>query len=519
MQDSTPTARPPALRIRGITKSFGPVVANEEVDLDLARGEILALLGENGAGKTTLMSVLFGHYVADRGHIEIADQAGRLRLLEPGSPRAALAAGVGMVHQHFTLAENLSVIDNITLGTEAVWRPWRDRRHAVARLDELMRESGLAVDLDQRVGDLSVGERQRVEILKALYRGARILILDEPTAVLTPAEADQLFATLQRLAGAGLSVIFISHKLGEVLAAADRVAVLRGGRKVAEVAASGADRESLAELMVGRTVQPPIRTPGQVGETLLTLSQVSAPDPRGRTPLVSADLALRAGEIVGIAGVAGNGQSALSALIAGLVSPSSGEIAIAGTEIERFSPRAMMRNGVGRISEDRHQDGMVGNMRLWENLALEGVRRPWAQRLGFLRAGELRRRAHEAIADYDVRCSGPEAEARLLSGGNIQKLILARVLDAGPSIILANQPTRGLDVGAVAFVHRRLLDARDRGAGIILISEDLDELLALCDRVAVLYRGTLTPPRPIEEVTIGGLGRLMAGDGVARTAA
>ncbi len=500
-----------ALSISGVTKRFGNLVANDAISLDLAEGEILALLGENGAGKTTLMSILFGHYLADEGEIFVANGEGHLAPLPPGSPKAALNAGIGMVHQHFTLADNLSVLDNITLGTESLLKFWRSDRAASARLKELQENSGLHVDLDARVGRLSVGERQRVEILKALYRGARILILDEPTAVLTPQESDALFATLKRLTATGLSVIFISHKLNEVLAVSDRLAVLRAGRKVAEIDAKAADRALLAETMVGSAVQPNVRRAHIPGEAVIVARNVRAPDPRGRQTLENADFTIRAGEILGIAGVSGNGQSALAALICGLVAPQEGEIVIAGEPVRRFSPRALMQAGVGRIPEDRHHDGIVGTMRLWENLALEDIRDPAAQTGGFLRQGALRIRAKEAMSAFDVRGGGPETEARLLSGGNMQKIILARVLDGEPRVILANQPTRGLDVGAVSFVHRRLLDARARGAAILLMSEDLDELLALSDRVGVMYRGTLSAIHPAEDMTVRRLGLLMAG--------
>ncbi len=502
---------PLALSIAGVTKRFGPLVANDAISLDLRRGEILALLGENGAGKTTLMSVLFGHYLADEGAILVADGNGSLTPLPPGSPKAALAAGIGMVHQHFTLADNLPVLDNITLGTESLWQFWKNDRAAVTRLKELQRTSGLHVDLNAKVGRLSVGERQRVEILKALYRGARILILDEPTAVLTPQESDALFATLKRLTAGGLSVIFISHKLNEVLAVADRVAVLRAGRKVAEIDAKSANRALLAETMVGSAVQPSVRRAHEPGATIIELKDVRAPDPRGRQALEHACLSIRAGEILGVAGVAGNGQSALAALFCGLVAPTEGSVSIEGEIVSRFSPRDLMQSGVGRIPEDRHHDGVVGTMKLWENLALEDIRSGECQQAGLLRQGALKDRARAAIKTFDVRGGGPETEARLLSGGNMQKVILARVLDREPRVILANQPTRGLDVGAVSFVHQRLLDARANGAAILLMSEDLDELLALSDRVGVMYRGTLSAIRPAEEMTVRRLGLLMAG--------
>jgi simple sugar transport system ATP-binding protein len=504
-----------ALRAEAVTKRFGALTACDHIDVELRRGEILALLGENGAGKTTLMNILFGHYVADEGRVLVAAPGGELAPLPPGSPHAALAAGIGMVHQHFTLADNLSAFDNIVLGTEPLWRPSRRNRAPRARIAETMEEAGISVDLDAQTARLAVGERQRVEILKALYRGARVLILDEPTAVLTPQESERLFATLRRLAESGLSVVFISHKMNEVLAAADRIAVLRLGTKVADMPRAGADAASLAELMVGRAVQKPSREPGRPGAALLELDAVSVADPAGRQGLEAASLTIRAGEIVGIAGVSGNGQGALAALVSGLATPRGGTLRIAGDPVSRFAPEEFTAEGVGRIPEDRHRDGVVGSMRLWENLAIEEIRSPAAQRFGFLRFGALKARTESAIAEYDVRCPGPEAQARLLSGGNIQKLILARVLERNPRAILANQPTRGLDVGAVAAIHRRLLDARARGAAILLVSEDLDELFALADRIAVLYRGRLSVAVSVGALTARDLGLAMAGNDAA----
>jgi ABC-type uncharacterized transport system ATPase subunit len=503
------------LRLRGITKRFGPLVANDGIDLDLARGEILALLGENGAGKTTLMSILFGHYVADTGSVEVAGPDGGLKTLPPGLPRAALDAGVGMVHQHFALADNLSVLDNVMLGTEPLWRIRQDRRAARDKLAGLVERSGLAVAPDARVGSLSVGERQRVEILKALYRDARILILDEPTAVLTPQEVDGLFVTLRRLVAQGLSIIFISHKLAEVLAIASRVAVLRAGRLVAIRETAGADRSTLAELMVGRRVSAPQRTAAAAGAPVLALAGVTMRGRPGMPQLDAVDLEVGAGEIVGIAGVSGNGQTALSALVSGLARPDAGRVTLFGRPAPLGDPDATVAAGVARIPEDRHHDGVVGDMAVWENLLIEQVRRPEAQRWGFVRRAAARRAAVDAIAAWDVRCPGPDARTRLLSGGNIQKLILARTIGRKPGLIIANQPTRGLDIGAVTEIHRRLLAARAEGAGVLLVSEDLDELFALADRIGVLYRGRLFAPRPAETLTVRALGLMMAGQEAA----
>jgi simple sugar transport system ATP-binding protein len=501
------------LSLKGITKRFGFLVANDGIDLDLGQGEILALLGENGAGKTTLMNILFGHYVADEGTIAVAGPDGRLEPLPPGSPRAALTAGVGMVHQHFALAESLSVIENVVLGTESLLSSRLKLRAAHRKLERLMAGSGLMVAPDARVSRLSVGEKQRVEILKVLYRDARILVLDEPTAVLTPQEVDGLFSVLRRLSVSGLGIVFISHKLGEVLEIADRVAVLRHGRKVADQPVADADRRSLATLMVGREIAQSRREPRAAGDVLLALERVTVRPDRGGVGLMEASLTVRAGEIVGIAGVSGNGQAALAGVIAGTRAADAGTLTLAGSPVLAPSPQAMNDAGVARIPEDRHRDGIVGSLSVAENLALETLDSPDVRRAGFLRFDRLRARAEEAIAAYDIRCPGPEAPIRLLSGGNIQKVILARVLDRNPRVILANQPTRGLDVGAAAEVHRRFLDARMRGAGVILISEDLDELLALCDRIAAIARGRLTRAEPVEALTRELIGLLMAGQG------
>ena len=507
------------LRLRGITKRFGDLVANDAIDLDLARGEILALLGENGAGKTTLMNILFGHYVADAGEAHVADAAGALTPLRSGSPNTSLLAGIGMVHQHFTLAENLSALDNITLGTDSLFRPWQRQRSARHKLATLMDRSGLQVDLDAAVVTLSVGERQRIEILKALFRDARILILDEPTAVLTPQESESLFATLRRLASDGLSVVFISHKLAEVLAISDRVMVLRSGRVVANTPTAGTDGPRLAEIMVGRPIPPTVRQPMAPGEIVLDLAEVHVPGEHNRLALTDTNLQVRRHEIIGIAGVSGNGQAALSNLICGLATHDHGRFELFGRAAIVGSPARMISAGIGRIPEDRLHDGIVGAMTVWENLLLEDYNQAQFATARFMRRGAARANARQVIDAFDVRCPGPEAPTRLLSGGNIQKLILGRVLSRQPDLILANQPTRGLDIGAVTYVHQRLLAARGDGAGIILISEDLDELLTVSDRIAVFYRGRLSPTMATEDVTIRRLGLMMAGQSVEGAAA
>ncbi len=496
------------LRLDRITKRFGALLANDAVSLELKRGEVIALLGENGAGKTTLMNILFGHYVAEEGQVEVFGTP-----LAPGNPRAALAAGVGMVHQHFTLADNLSVLDNIRLGTESLWSRGQGRAAARARVADLSRDFGLAVHPEARVGSLSVGERQRVEILKALYREARILILDEPTAVLTPQETEALFETLRKAIARGLSILFISHKLHEVMAIADRCVVLRHGKVVGEVATRTTDRAQLAALMVGGEVAMPKAEARSPGAVRMRFAGVSTPD-RGAAPgLKALSLDLRAGQITGLAGVSGNGQAALADLVSGLIRPGSGMMELNGVPVAGWTPRAAIGAGVARIPEDRHKTGTIADFTLTENAVLEGYFRPGFSRAGWMDWAAARRFAESIIGAYDVRCPGPQARIRLLSGGNMQKLILGRVLEPGPEIILANQPVRGLDVGAIAYVHSRLIAARDQGAAVLLISEDLDEVQSLSDVIHVISEGRLSPGFARGAMTPAELGLWMAGQG------
>ena len=495
-------AAPVVLRLEGVTKRFGPLTANDAISFALRRGEVVALLGENGAGKTTLMSILFGHYLADAGRVAVEG-----RPLPPGDTRAALAAGLAMVHQHFTLADSMSVLENIALGTQPLWSPRLDRGRALKRIREMSADFGLEVDPAARIADLSVGERQRVEILKALYREARVLILDEPTAVLTPQESEALFATLRRLVARGLAIIFISHKLGEVMAVSDRVLVLRAGRLVGERATAETDRHALAELMVGAEIARPDIGPAQPGPALVEMKGVTV---GGLGPI---DLTLRGGEITGIAGVSGNGQAALAEVLSGTLAPEAGTLAIEGRAAGAWSPRAALACGIARVPEDRHGVGVIGDMSVTENLVAEAYRAPAFSRRGWMKRPAARDFARRVIRDYEVKCPGPEAPARLLSGGNMQKLILGRALDGAPRIILASQPTRGLDVGAVAYVHARLLEARARGAAVLLISEDLDEIMALSDRIHVISRGRLSPASARGELSIREIGARMAGLG------
>ena len=502
-----PDPHPPALQLSQITKRFGSLLANDDISLDLARGEVLALLGENGAGKSTLVSILFGHYVADAGHIQVNG-----RPLPPGQPRAALDAGIGMVHQHFTLADNLSVLDNVMLGTESLWLPFSRRAAARRRLVETGARFGLQVDPDRRVADLSVGERQRAEILKALVRGARILILDEPTAVLTPQESESLFATLSQMVARGLSIVFISHKLDEVLRVSHRIAVLRAGRLVATLPAAGASKAQLAEAMVGRNVAPARRVAAaHAGTVVCELRQACVAG-----SLRGVNLEVRAGEVLAVAGVSGNGQAQLAEVLCGERALDSGSLHVAGRALPA-RPRAFVDAGVARVPEDRHAVGLVGDLTLWENAMLERYHLPAFSRRGLARRQAAVAHADGLISRFDVRGtegSGVHTTTRRLSGGNMQKLILGRVLGHGsgaPPLIVANQPTWGLDVGAVAYVHQQLLDAAAAGSAVLLISEDLDEVFALADRISVMHHGRLSKALATADWTLADIGLAMAG--------
>lgn len=494
---------PIVLKLEGISKRFGPLLANDAISFDLREGEIVALLGENGAGKTTLMNILFGHYVADEGAITVGGKP-----LPPGEPRAAIKAQIGMVHQHFTLADNLSVLDNIMLGTEKLWRLNSARKEARLRLTRLAQDFGLAVDPDKTVAELSVGERQRVEILKVLYREARILILDEPTAVLTPQESQTLFATLKKLTQKGLSIIFISHKLHEVLSVSDRIFVLRAGKLIAERATKATTRQELAELMVGRAIAEPRLEPQKPGEIHVDLRAISTADGLDR-----ADLTLHGGEILGLAGVSGNGQTALANLLSGLTRPQGGALHIFGEDAKHWTPDIVTRHGIARIPEDRHAEGLIADMSVTENVIAELYREDRFNKRGLLDWKAAEGFARDIIVKFDVKCPSPAARVRLLSGGNMQKLILGRTLSLQPRFILACQPARGLDIGAVSYVHEHLVEARKRQASVLLISDDLDEILKLSDRIAVIYRGRISKPQARNEVSVRELGLMMAGHG------
>ena len=497
------------LSLKGLSKTFGDINANTDVNLDLHEGEVLALLGENGAGKTTLMNMLFGHYLPNSGKILISDSDGVMHPLSLGQPQAALSMGIGMVHQHFTLAENLTALDNILIGSESLWALKINSVKAREKVKLIIDQSGLDVSLDVPVGQLSVGERQRVEILKALYRDAKILVLDEPTAVLTPKETDILFDNVKSMTARGLSVIFISHKLKEVLKFSDRIVVLREGKKVGELLTSDANEKIIAKLMVGEDTSVKKRDKIAVGKALLSMSNVSAKGTSVRNGLVNVSLTVFEHEILGIAGVSGNGQSMLAEVISGLRKLDDGELSFGLQISNNFSPKEVIKARVGRIPEDRHRDGMIGSMTVAENLIIENLDNSKIKSFGFLNRESMNLSAVELCEKYDVRGPGTQAAARLLSGGNIQKMILARVFNNEPKIILANQPTRGLDMGAASEVERRLLDARSRGTGTILISEDLDEILRLSDRILVIHSGVLMETKNKDREQIG---LMMAGE-------
>jgi ABC-type uncharacterized transport system ATPase subunit len=478
----------PLLELRGITKRFPGVVADDNVDFDLHRGEVHALLGENGAGKSTLMNILYGLYKPDEGEILI-----RGKPVSFGSAKDAIEHGIGMVHQHFMLIPVMTVAENIVLAQEptrsGVLLDFDAARQRVRHLSETFH---FAIDPDARVERISVGQQQRVEILKALYRSADILILDEPTAVLTPQEAQELFGILRTLVREGMSVIFITHKLNEVLELADRITVLRRGKRVDSIPREGASEQGLAQMMVGREVLLRVeKHRAEPGDPVLEVRNLSVDDDRHLPAVRDVSFGVRAGEIVGIAGVEGNGQSELIEAITGLRRPKSGEVLVGGRAVSRQTPRTMLDAGVGHIPEDRQRRGLVLEFTIAENIALHDYCNPPDSRYGWLFPGRLVQRARNLIKEFDVRGGGPQTRAAALSGGNQQKLVAAREVARDPKALIAAQPTRGLDVGAIEFLHRRLVEERDEGRAILLISLELDEVLSLSDRILVMYEGRI----------------------------
>jgi general nucleoside transport system ATP-binding protein len=497
------------LELRGITKRFPGIVANDRIDFDLKRGEVHALLGENGAGKSTLMNVLYGLYHPDEGEIRIKGEPVRFH-----SPKDAIERGIGMVHQHFMLIPVMTVTENIILATE----PTRggvilDYRAARERVLELSKSFNFAIDPDARIERITVGQQQRVEILKALYRRADILILDEPTAVLTPQEAGELFGILTSLTQDGMSVVFITHKLNEVLEIADRTTVLRRGKKIETVAREAATEAGLARLMVGREVLLRVeKQPADPQGPLLVVDGLTVIDDRGLEAVRGVSFQARAGEIVGIAGVDGNGQTELIDAITGLRRPSAGSIKVGDRDVTKAGAKDVIDSGLGHIPEDRQRRGLVLEFTLAENLALEDYRRPPDSRFGWLFPRRLVARARQLLRDFDVRGGGPQTRASTLSGGNQQKVVIAREVARDPRVLLAAQPTRGLDVGAIEYVHKRLVESRDAGKAVLLVSLELEEILSLADRILVMYEGRIVAEHG-PDVSEEELGIAMTGGG------
>ena len=502
-ETSTPE---PNLRMAGITKRFPGVLANDRISLEVYEGEVLALLGENGAGKSTLMNVLCGLYRPDEGAIYVNGRPAEIH-----SPRDAYELGIGMVHQNFMLVETMTVAENVVLGLQGLpFRP--DLAEVARRLQDISAHYGLEVDPDAYVWQLSVGEQQRVEILKLLYRGAEILILDEPTAVLTPQEVKDLVRILRRLISEGKAAIFITHKMNEVMLFSDRVTVLRYGQVTATLSTSETTPQELARLMVGREVLFRLeKEPCQPGVPVLEVEELEALNDKNLPALRGVSLTVRAGEIVGIAGVAGNGQRELAEVITGLRAATAGDVRVNQTCVIDCSPREMITAGVGHIPEDRVGVGLVGSMSVSDNLALKGYRGPELSRGPVLVPSAIQSFARRLIDAFDIATPGPETQVKFLSGGNLQKTILARELTACGGLLVAVHPTRGLDVGATEAVRKLLLAQRDQGTAVLLISEDLDELLAISDRVAVMFEGRVVDVVPAAGADVAALGLMMAG--------
>jgi ABC-type uncharacterized transport system ATPase subunit len=497
------------LELKGVSKHFPGVVANDSVDLAVEEGEIHALLGENGAGKTTLMNILYGLYRADEGEILLDNKP-----VHFDSPGDAISAGLGMVHQHFMLVPVFTVTENVMLGVEEISGPLGllDRRRAAKKVREISERYGLAVPPEAVVEELPVGVQQRVEIVKALYREAEVMILDEPTAVLTPQETDELFEVMRSLKESGKSVIFITHKLKEVLAIADRITVLHRGRVVGTTRPGQTSEEQLAAMMVGRAVQLQVDKPSaKPGEPVLELLDLVVRDARGHVAVDGVSIEVRAGEIVCIAGVQGNGQTELVEAITGLRTPISGSIRILGRDVTFSSPRYILRAGVGHVPEDRQADGLILDFMIADNLVLNTYDKPPFARAFVRDERAVLRAARQRAEAFDVRTTSVQYPASTLSGGNQQKVIVAREFSRPIKLLVASQPTRGLDVGSIEYIHERIVEKRDEGTAVLIVSVELDEVMALADRVAVMYRGRIVATLPAETVTREQLGLLMAG--------
>jgi general nucleoside transport system ATP-binding protein len=498
----------PLLQLCGITKAFGKLLANDHIDLDVQQGEVHALLGENGAGKTTLMNILYGLYRPDSGEIRLHGAPVHI-----ASPRDAIRQRIGMVHQHFMLIPNLSVVENIILGLPLEGQPYLNLKRAAAKVSDLAARYGLSVDPFALVSDLPVGVQQRVEILKTLYRGVDLLILDEPTAVLTPLEVNDFFSVLKRLVEQGLAAIFISHKLNEVLEVSQRITVLRRGRKVGTLPQNEANLHILAEMMVGREVLLQVRRPQhQRGGVRLEVKDLSSSAASGRKLLKGINLDIYAGEVLGIAGVDGNGQQELAEALAGLRPTQQGHIVVDGAELTNRPAQEFFRHGVGYIPADRQQDGLVMDFSIADNLVIKRSDAAPFGKGGVLRPGVIRSHARRVIDEFDVRAGGEDEPARQLSGGNQQKVILAREIEDNPGVLIAMHPTRGLDIGAMEYVQKRLLEQCALGTAVMLISTEMEELLALCDRIAVMFRGELMGILTVDSQAQDRIARMMLGE-------
>jgi simple sugar transport system ATP-binding protein len=500
------------LELKNVTKRFPGVVANDSVDLTVSSGEIVGLLGENGAGKTTLMNILYGLYEADEGEVLIDGKQAKF-----AGPGDAIAAGIGMVHQHFMLVPVFDVTENVVLGVEPTRGPFGhiDIDEARDEVREISSKYRLAVDPDAIVEDLPVGVQQRIEIIKVLFREAEIIVFDEPTSVLTPQEVEDFFGIVRGLKEAGKGIIFITHKLGEMLEIADRIAVLRRGKIVGEAKPGTATKEDLAEMMVGRPVDLVVdKAPAQPKEVVLSVKDLVVQDERLHNAVNDVSFEVRSGEIVGIAGVQGNGQTELVEAITGLILPLAGSVTIGGEDITLASPRRLHQLEVAHVPEDRQRDGLVLSFDLVENLVLDSYyAKPYSRGI-VMDWGEARRHADELIQQYDIRTPSAQLTASSLSGGNQQKLIVAREFARDTKLIIASQPTRGIDVGSIEYIHQRIVEERDDGAAVLIVSSELDEILALADRVLVMYRGKIVAEVPGSEATAADLGLFMAGAGV-----
>ena len=495
------------IEMREITKIFGEFVANDKINLELRKGEIHALLGENGAGKSTLMNMLAGLLEPTSGEIVVNGKSEKL-----DSPSKAASLGIGMVHQHFMLVEAFTVAENIILGSEVTSKGVLDLKKANADILELSERYGLAVDPTAKVEDISVGAQQRVEILKTLYRGADILIFDEPTAVLTPAEILELMEILKTLVKEGKSIILITHKLDEIRAVADRVTVIRRGKSIQTVSIEGATNKDLAEMMVGRSVSfVTEKEEAQPKEVVLQISDLVVNENRGVPAVKELSLDVRAGEIVGIAGIDGNGQSELIQAITGLRKVKSGSIKIKGQEVVGLSPRKITEMNVSHVPEDRHRDGLVLEMMLSENIALQTYYKEPLSKNGALNYNQINSYARKLMEEFDVRAANEIVPASALSGGNQQKAIIAREVDRNPDLLIVSQPTRGLDVGAIEYIHKRLIGERDKGKAVLVVSFELDEIINLSDRIAVIHDGKIQGIVKPSETNKQELGILMAG--------